>query len=83
MVIPADPDALRGRARALRALARRIDASMIRTLLAAGNDDTWRGPSAWAFQDDARRATSALDAAVDALHRAARSLEAAAAAPTP
>jgi uncharacterized protein YukE len=74
-----DAEVLRARARALRALAARIDASVLADLLRAGGDDTWRGPTASAFQTDARRADREREDAVAGLRRAARQLEAAAA----
>jgi uncharacterized protein YukE len=68
---------LQARARALRQLAATVERSALRHLLAAGGDDTWRGPTAWAFQDDARRINRLVDETVDALYHAARTLEAA------
>ncbi len=73
-----DPGALRSRAGALRALARRLDASVIGDLTAAAGDDTWRGPTAEAFRADARRAERLRDDAVATLAAAARALEQAA-----
>jgi hypothetical protein len=74
-----DAEALRARARALRALAGRVDESVLADLLRAGGDDTWRGPTAFAFQTDARRADRWRQDAVAGLRRAARHLEATAA----
>ncbi|HKA05064.1 MAG TPA: hypothetical protein VKD67_12065 [Acidimicrobiales bacterium] len=74
-----DPEALRARARALRSLAGQVDQSVLGELVAAGGDDTWRGPTAFAFQTDARRANRGREDAVASLHRAARLLEAMAA----
>jgi hypothetical protein len=71
----ADAEALRARARALRALARRVDASVLAELVGLGGDDTWRGPTAFAFQTDARRADRWREDAVASLHRAATRLE--------
>jgi hypothetical protein len=76
---PTDPEVLRARARALRSLAGRVDQSVLGELLRAGGDDTWRGPTAFAFQTDARRAERWRDDAVASLRRAARNLEAVAA----
>jgi hypothetical protein len=75
----ADAAALRARARALRALARRVDASVLADLVRVGGDETWRGPTAFAFQTDARRADRWRDDAVASLRRAATQLEARAA----
>jgi hypothetical protein len=79
--MPASNDAseLRARASALRSLARRLEQSALVELPGLGGDDTWRGPSAWAFQEDARRAVRLLDDAIDSALRAARALEVAAA----
>jgi hypothetical protein len=74
-----DPEVLRARARALRSLAGRVDRSVLGELVRVGGDDTWRGPTAFAFQTDARRADRWRDDAVASLRRAARQLEAAAA----
>jgi hypothetical protein len=74
-----DPEVLRARARALRSLATRVDQSVLGDLLRAGGDDTWRGPTAFVFQTDARRADRWRDDAVADLRRAARQLEATAA----
>ena len=79
MPAPNDASELRDRARNLRALARRLEQSVLVQLPGLGGDDTWRGPTAWAFQDDARRAVRLLDDAIDSALRAARALEAAAA----
>jgi hypothetical protein len=72
---PADADALRARATALRSLAARLDASAVHELPAAAGDDTWRGPTADAFVTDARRAARRCDDASAALRAAARALE--------
>jgi uncharacterized protein YukE len=72
---PADPDALRARARALRSLAARLDASVLHDLRAAAGDDTWRGPTADAFVADVQRAERRCDDAGAALRAAARALE--------
>jgi hypothetical protein len=74
-----DPEVLRARARALRSLASRVDESVLGELVGAGGDDTWRGPTAFAFQTDARRADRWREDAVASLRRAARQLEATAA----
>jgi hypothetical protein len=73
-----DPEVLRARARALRSLAGRVDQSVLGELVQAGGDATWRGPTAFAFQTDARRADRWREDAVTSLRRAARQLEAAA-----
>jgi hypothetical protein len=79
MTADADPDVLRARAHALRAMAARLDASVLYELVAAAGDDTWRGPTADAFVADARRGERvAADAAAE-LRAAARTLEATAA----
>jgi uncharacterized protein YukE len=78
MTITPDPEALRARAGALRALAARLDASVIHDLLAAAGDDTWRGPTADAFGDSVRRAQRGCDDAGEELRAAARALELAA-----
>jgi hypothetical protein len=75
----ASAEALRARAHALRALARRVDASVLGDLLHVGGDETWRGPTAFAFQTDARRADRWREDAVASLRRAATQLEARAA----
>jgi hypothetical protein len=72
---PTESGALRARAGALRALARRLDDSVATELERAGGDDTWRGPTAAAFQADARRAVRGCEEAAALLRRAARSLE--------
>jgi hypothetical protein len=74
-----DPEVLRARARALRSLAGRVDHSLLDELPVAGGDDTWRGPSAFAFQTDARRADRMRADAVASLQRAAQDLESTAA----
>jgi hypothetical protein len=79
MPAPNDASELRARARALRALASRLERSVVVEMPSLGGDETWRGPSAWAFQDDARRAGLLLDDGIDNALRAARALEAAAA----
>jgi hypothetical protein len=73
---PTEAGALRARAGALRTLARRLDASVLTELLRAGGDETWRGPTADAFQSDARRAERLCDDAAALLRAAARALEA-------
>jgi hypothetical protein len=73
-----DPDVLRARARALRSLAARLDASVIHELRAAAGDDTWRGPTADAFVADVLRAERRCDEAGEELRVAARELERAA-----
>jgi hypothetical protein len=73
-----DAAALRERARALRWLAARVDNSVVGELVIAGGDDTWRGPTAFAFQTDARRADRMCGDAVASLRRAAQRLEVAA-----
>jgi hypothetical protein len=75
----ASAEALRARARALRGLARRVDASVLADLVRLGGDETWRGPTAFAFQTDARRADRWREDAVASLRRAATQLEAGAA----
>ena len=75
----ADAEALRTRARALRALARRVGASVLADLVRVGGDATWRGPTAFAFQTDARRADRWREDAVASLRRTATQLEARAA----
>jgi hypothetical protein len=75
MATAPDPDVLRARARALRSLAVRIDHSVLGELPRAGGDDTWRGPTASAFQTDARRADGLRADAAVSLRRAALSLE--------
>jgi hypothetical protein len=75
----ASAEVLRTRARALRALARRVDASVLGELVRVGGDETWRGPTAFAFQTDARRADRWREDAVASLRRAATQLEARAA----
>ena len=72
----ADAEALRARARALRAVAQRVDRSVLADLVRAGGDDTWRGPTAFAFQTDARRADRWREDAVASLRRAATQLDA-------
>jgi len=72
-------EVLRARARALRALARRVDASVLADLVRLGGDETWRGPTAFAFQTDARRADRWREDAVASLRRAAAQLDARAA----
>jgi len=79
MTTTPDPDALE-RARALRSLAARIDASVLHDLVAAAGDDTWRGPTADAFVAEVRWAERRCDDASAALRAAARGLERAAAA---
>jgi hypothetical protein len=74
MPIP-DEAELRWRAAAARRLARTLDASLLRRLPALGGDGTWRGPTAGAFQADARWALGVLDDVVDELARAASTLE--------
>jgi hypothetical protein len=73
---PTESGALRARANALRTLAGRLDHSLLIELVRAGGDDTWRGPTAAAFQSDARRAERQCDDAAALLRAAARSLEA-------
>jgi len=72
----ADAEALRARARALRTLAQRVDRSVLADLVRAGGDDTWRGPTAFAFQTDARRADRWREDTVASLRRAATQLDA-------
>jgi uncharacterized protein YukE len=72
---PTESGALRARAGALRDLARRLDGSVLGELIRAGGDDTWRGPTATAFQADARRAERQCDDAAALLRAAARSLD--------
>ncbi len=79
MTVVADPDVLRARARALRSLAARLDASVLHDLLAAAGDDTWRGPTADAFVADVRRSAQRCVQAAEELRGAARALEATAA----
>jgi hypothetical protein len=74
MPIP-DEAELRARAAAARRLARTLDVSLLRRLPALGGDGAWRGPTAAAFQADARWAVGVLDAVVDELARAASTLE--------
>jgi hypothetical protein len=74
MPIP-DEAELRARAAAARRLARTLDASLLRRLPALGGDSAWRGPTAAAFQADARWAAGVLDDVVDDLARAASTLE--------
>ena len=76
MTVAADPDVLRARARALRSVAARLDASVIHELAAAAGDDTWRGPTADAFVADARRAENVCVEAAEEIRSAARALEA-------
>ena len=78
MTVAADPDVLRARARALRSVAARLDASVIHELVAAAGDDTWRGPTADAFCADARRAERQRAGAGEDLRAAARALDQAA-----
>jgi uncharacterized protein YukE len=73
---PTESGALRARASALRTLAGHLDRSILTELQRAGGDDTWRGPTATAFQADARRASRQCDEAAVLLRAAARSLEA-------
>jgi hypothetical protein len=75
----ASAEVLRARARALRALARRVDASVLADFVRLGGDETWRGPTAFAFQTDARRADRWREDAVASLRRAATQFEARAA----
>jgi uncharacterized protein YukE len=75
MTVTPDPDVLRARARALRSLAARLDASVIHDLLAAAGDDTWRGSTADAFVEGVRRAERRCDDASEELRAAARALE--------
>jgi uncharacterized protein YukE len=83
MTTTADPAVLRARALSLRLMAMRLGASRLHDLPAAAGDETWRGPTASAFQQDARRAVAAVDRAIDDLIRAAQQLEAMAAALAP
>ncbi len=75
MVTTPDPESLRARARGLRALATRLDRSVLHELAAAGGDDTWRGATALAFQTDARRAEGAGADAAARLRRWAVDLD--------
>jgi hypothetical protein len=75
MVTTPDPESLRDRARALRALATRLDQSVLTELPAAGGDDTWRGATASAFQADARRAERMRVDAVTGLRRCAADMD--------
>ena len=75
MVTTPDPESLRARARGLRALAGRLDRSVLSELLAAGGDDTWRGATGLAFQSDARRAERARADSVVLLRRCAVDLD--------
>jgi hypothetical protein len=74
MPIP-DEAELRARAAAARRFARTLDASLLRRLPALGDDRAWRGPTAAAFQADARWAVGVLDDVVAELARAATTLE--------
>lgn len=70
-----DPATLRRRAGALRALAERIDRSVLRDAARLGGDDVWRGPSADAYRAACAVAHTMLDEAAGELRRIARRLE--------
>ena len=70
-----DPAALRRRAGVLRALAERIDRSVLHDAARLGGDDVWRGPAADDYRMACRSAESLLADATAGLRRAARLLE--------
>jgi hypothetical protein len=72
---PDDPAALRRRAGNLRALADRIDRSVLHDAARLGGDDVWRGPAADDYRVACRDAESLLGEATAALRGAARRLE--------
>jgi hypothetical protein len=72
---PDDPAALRRRAGALRALADRIDRSVLHDAARLGGDDVWRGPAADDYRLACRSAASLLADATAGLRRGARLLE--------
>ncbi len=68
------------RAQLVRALARRIDQSLVRKVPLLVGDDTWRGPLAVTVQDRLFDVQVRLDNTLGQLYDVARALEAAAAA---
>ena len=72
---PDDPAAMRRRAGILRALADRIDRSVLHDAARLGGDDVWRGPAADDYRLACHTAESLLADATAGLRRAARLLE--------
>jgi hypothetical protein len=72
---PDDPAALRRRAGNLRALADRVDRSVLHDAARLGGDDAWRGPAADDYRLACQRAAALLAHASAGLRRAARLVE--------
>jgi hypothetical protein len=70
-----DPAAMRRRAGNLRALADRIDRSVLHDAARLGGDDVWRGPAADDYRLACHAAESLLADTTAGLRRAARLLE--------
>jgi hypothetical protein len=70
-----DPAALRRRAGNLRALADRVDRSVMHDAARLGGDDVWRGPAADEYRLACHRAETLLADAAAVLRRAARLVE--------
>ena len=73
--VPDDPAALRRRAGNLRALADRIDRSVLHDATRLGGDDVWRGPAADDYRVACHTAELLLADSTTGLRRAARLLE--------